>query len=353
MIINFTYEVVTGLWTREILVAVRQLVRPGGILVQEAGTMLYKGGLSCHLKDHARAFSTVCPLAPYFLLMSTDAPTDVNHVDGSFLGKPEHCVAARCCSPRVHQKILAYPADFGQAFALSPSPKLPLRWLLILKVRLDSPKTTTKIGRGVEKNDGVEERSGARKIIALCRSRGAKCLSLAIYGEEVLSKVTLHLDKSGGVARAQAPNVLGQRGFRVFVLGGGTGSMAFLAQQYPQVENIVVVELDVDVVNFAKKVLFPAARSLLRPADGTCHWRCSGVGDATEQQRVRCDRCETCAESCGARSQGRPECRASCRLSLRARWHHRAGHRQRSDIESLQATVGLASGQFCFSVAHV
>ena len=46
------------------------------------------------------------------------------------------------------------------------------------------------------------------KSSPLCRSKGAKCLSLAINGEEVLSKVTLHRDE---VMVLPAPNVLGHR----------------------------------------------------------------------------------------------------------------------------------------------
>ena len=107
----------------------------------------------------------------------------------------------------------------------------------------------------LKKNDGVEERSGAREIIA----------TLPQQGSEVpfsRSKVTSHLDE---VVVLPAPNVLGQRALRVFVLGGGTGSTAFLAQQYPQVENIVVVELDVDVVNFAKKYFFQQREAFSDP----------------------------------------------------------------------------------------
>ena len=117
---------------------------------QEAGTIMYKGGLSSHLKDHAKVFSTVHALstevpdyvAPYFLLMSADAPTDVNHVDGSFLGKPEHCgeVLQPTCTPE--------DPDLPNFLGTLPLRKTPFVLAPQTQGRLDSPKTTTKIGKG-------------------------------------------------------------------------------------------------------------------------------------------------------------------------------------------------------------
>jgi len=264
MIIDFTDAPVAGLWTEEFFAAVRKLVRPGGILVQNLGTMLYKSGLAAHIRDHATVFSTVYPLStaipdyvsPYILAMSTDAPTDLRNIDWSFWESQR--ITARYYSPRVHQKMLTYSAEFCRVFTL-PMSKTPSVLSPFTQVPLEISDVEEELDERIvlEKTTDLNNAVMVERSSPSCRKKGTRCLSLSVNREVVLATETLPRDE---IMALPALNILGQRARRVLVLGGGTGSIAFLAMQYPHVEKIVVVEIDEDIVNVIKKY-FPAQAS--------------------------------------------------------------------------------------------
>jgi len=264
VLIDFTDAPLESGWSSDFFNAIKLLMTPTGILVQNIGTMMEKGGLWRLLEKHQQAFHSTYLLttnipdyqSDYMLALSSVSDIDPWNIEWAMW--EQRNIHTKYYSPDLHYALFAAPVSTLRMVRLpvESEPSLPtsfrdVDWSLGLD---DDPTIREKVlgetGGGVNFGFSVVRHERGYCDPLLPRNQ---CRSIREGKRPILSAFTQHQEEALTIP---AMNILGKRARRILVLGGGTGFIASLVVQYPQVEKIMVVDAAGDLLDIIKE-FFP------------------------------------------------------------------------------------------------
>jgi len=267
-IIDFTDEPLESHWTPEFFQAIRSLLTPSGVLVQniaDADDRTTVANLRRLLHIHQWTFHSTYAMtvtvpdymAEYSLALSSAVAIEPMKVDWKLW--EQQGVRTVYYSPEVHQAIFATPPSILRmveiAVEVAPGVAVALR-----AGNFEAPMTKWPLGNTLIHDE--PDYYVYRSAFGHCDPAMPEgdCRFVVSDMRRYLSHYSLLTDEA---ATLPAMNMLGARARRVLVLGGGTGYVASLALQYPQVERVVVVDAD-EAMHRLVHEHFPTLAKVLR-----------------------------------------------------------------------------------------
>ena len=261
IVIDFTDEPVRGLWSEAFFLTLQGLLSPGGLLIQNMGTMMVPEELVRLFRFHTQVFpatfvmSAMLPdyVSPYILALSSNGPLDPLEVDWPFWERQR--ILPIYYGRELHRELFVAPADVLRLLGapVPPSPARPLPLAAVSPSVAVAAEDCEAAGQRYERLHRELTPYGTLEVEReVCRPgrSGEGCLSLSQNQERVLNPFSAYRSEAMVLP---ALGLLGGKARRLLVLGGGVGELVAVALRSPSVEKIVVVEIDEALVGVVRR----------------------------------------------------------------------------------------------------